>query len=166
MKESRRKFLWQVGGGLAGLTGLLKLAKAMSAQESVATLEEPCSTVPWDCPTSYTCDKLGGIACQNKFNCITTFTCGPTWFGDFKCEQLEFSCGSFECKTYGGEPGAQFHCLANFNYCNSFECDPGDFSCEIPKHYKCLNNEPAYSCSASVGTLSTAYAASISPPEP
>ncbi len=166
MKKGRRKFLWQIGSGLAGLTGLSKLAKAMSVQESVTTSDEPCSSVPWQCAPRYTCDALGGITCQNRFNCVSEFDCGPTWTGDFKCEQLEFSCGFFECVTYGGEPGAQFHCLANFSYCDTFNCDPGDFSCKIPEHYRCLKGESAYSCSQSVGTLSTAYAVPIIPPEP
>lgn len=163
MKKSRRRFLLQISSGLAGLTGLSKLAKAMSDQEPVST--EPCSTVPWECTGGYTCKAFGGITCQNRFNCASTFTCGPNWTGDFKCEQLEFSCGSFECKTYGGEPGAQFHCLANFSYCGTFNCDPGDFNCEIPEHYKCLKNESEYSCSQNVGTLS-AYSTPIIPPEP
>lgn len=162
MKESRRKFLWQVGSGLAGLVGLSKLTKAMSEQEATVLSDEPCSVVPWECELKYTCDKFGGITCANRFNCVSTFTCGPTLTGDFKCEQLEFSCGSFECK--GSEPGAQFHCLANFNYCNTFNCDPGDFSCKVGKHYKCLKNEPTYSCSTSIETLS-AYSAPIVPPE-
>lgn len=165
MKSDRRKFLWQVGSGLVGLTGFSKLAKAMVEQETATTSNEPCSSVPWECAPKYTCDRLGGIACVNRFNCVSTFKCGPTWFGDFKCEQLEFSCGRFDCTTYGGEPGAQFHCTANFSYCNDFNCNPGDFSCQVGRSYHCLKNEPAYSCSASVGPL-TAYAIPIVPPEP
>lgn len=164
MKSNRRKFLWQIGSGLAGLTELSKLAKAVVEQEITTASNKPCSTVPWDCAPSYTCDHFRGIACVNRFNCVSTFKCGPTWFGDFKCEQLEFSCGGFECTTYIGEPGAQFHCNANFNYCSSFECDLGDFKCEVGKHYHCLKKEPVYSCSASVGPLAT-YAAPIAPPE-
>jgi hypothetical protein len=154
MKEGRRKFLWQVGGLIAGLTGLSRLARAMSSNDAAVSSDEPCSVVPWNCNNNYTCDQFGGITCQNGFNCVSTFTCGPTWFGDFKCEQLEFSCGNFQCITYGGEPGAQFHCLARFANCNIFKCDPGDFSCEEGKHYSCSST-----------TLSTAYAVSIVPPE-
>ena len=157
MKKGRRKFLWQVVGGIAGLTGLSRLAKAMSSNDAAVSSDEPCSVVPWRCSPEYTCNQFRGISCQNAFNCVSTFTCGPSWFGDFKCEQLEFSCGNFQCLTYGGEPGAQFHCLARFANCNIFKCDPGDFSCEKDKHYI---------CSSSASALSTAaYAVSITPPE-
>lgn len=167
MKEGRRKFLWQVSSGLVGLAGLSRLAKAMTEQETSTVSNEPCSPGPWECQPKYTCDKFAGITCQERFNCILTFTCGPNWFGDFKCEQLEFSCGTFKCETFVGEPGAQFHCMANFSHCRDFTCNPGDFSCKIPDHYKCLKGESAYSCSASpsAGTLS-AYATPIVPPEP
>ncbi len=153
MKEGRRKFLQQFGVSLAGLTGLSKLAKAMAEGGAATSSTEPCSTVQWECQPKYQCDQFRGISCQNRFNCIVTHICGPTWFGDFKCEHLEFTCGNFECK--GSEPGTQFHCLARFSYCNDFNCDPGDFSCK-PEHY---------SCSATISSTS-AYAVPIAPPEP
>lgn len=134
-KQSRRQFLWQVGAGLVGLMGLSRLTKAMAVSQqtradALAAVPIPCGVVcatnPFHCPAAFVC---------------TGFHCGPSFLGDFEC-QNDFDCqpgGNFKC--LGSEPGNQFECFISFD-CNgpaTFWCDPGDFWCNPgpPNQYFC-----------------------------
>lgn len=143
-KQSRRQFLWQFGTGLAGLTGLLKLAKAMAADQRPNVAAIPAPVPP--CVGGVICaaPMAPFFHCGAAFVCIGGFTCGPSWLGDFEC-QNDFDCqqppggGQFKCS--GSEPGNQFECSVSFdcNGANPFWCDPGDFWCNPgpPNQYFC-----------------------------
>lgn len=141
-KQSRRQFLWKVGAGLAGLTGLSKLVQAMAADQKPHAVAVP---IP-PCMAGVTCAPPGpSFHCPALFSCIGGFQCGPSWLGDFEC-QNDFDCqtppgagGQFKC--VGSEPGNQFECFISFdcNGANPFWCDPGDFWCNPgpPNQYFC-----------------------------
>lgn len=135
-RESRRQFLHQMGTLLAGATGLLKLASAMS--EEVGTFALPrCPGMPSVTCQGFTCDQAQlQYHCTNDFTC-SPFICEPSWSGDFNC-QLSPDGNTFTCidlfHCVGSEPGAQFTCEDGVTFdCRSapqpFYCDHGDFNC-------------------------------------
>lgn len=148
-KQSRRQFLWELGMGLAGLMGISKLVKAMTVE-----LKPNVIAIPPVVPC------IGGVACVPPaqpfyhcpalYNCGFGFQCGPSWLGDFEC-QNGFDClgGGYpnvQFKCIGSEPGTQFECNIIFSCnghptygLNAFWCDPGDFWCNLgpPNQYFC-----------------------------
>lgn len=142
-KKSRRAFLWQVGAGLVGLTGLSRLAKAMTAPQPFAIPRCPDPDIPVFCDSSdpFTCDQAQlDYNCYNSFTCITNFTCGGSATGDFDCENETFTCHNFTCT--GAEPGVDYTCDRGF-ICGGtdFNCQRTDFACSL--NFTCT---PQFDC--------------------
>ena len=133
-KQSRRVFLWQVGAGLVGLTGLSRLAKAMTFPQPLAIPRCPDPNIPVVCDSTgqpYTCDQAQlYYHCYNSFTCVNDFTCGGSANGDFQCENEPFTCQThFRCM--GAEPGVDYTCDSGSFTCGGqvFECQITDFAC-------------------------------------
>lgn len=145
-KESRRKFLWQMGMGLAGFTGLSKLAKAMTGKPQPLAIPRCIPDEPVECADTqgYSCNQGEfWYHCHNSFTCPQQFTCGGSWTGDFKCYQEAFTCNEFNCN--GSESGFQFFCETQFG-CVIFNCDPGDHACPGGE-FTCGSMFDDYTCS-------------------
>lgn len=160
--QSRRQFLWQLAG-VASLTGLGRLAKAMAQviKPSASWRDEWCpdpdSPVTCDHPDAYDCDAPGHDCTKNEgFYCTNDFDCGSE-LNDFRCED-KFHCTSgFDCQGYG--IGPEFTCQGqsgdNDGY---FICNPyGQFTCSdfycqqeftCPQDYNCGDAFSDYNCQA------------------
>lgn len=135
-KKGRRIFLWQVGAGLLGLTGLSRLAKAMTAPRPLFIPRCPDPDIPVVCDQDpFTCDQAQQFyTCYNSFTCEPKFVCGGSFSGDFNCEKEPFSCRIFTCQ--GADYGVDFTCKPSYSCGGTdFQCERTDFTC--PQNFTC-----------------------------
>lgn len=157
----RRQFLWQLTG-IAGLTGLGRLAKAMAQtiQPLHRIADEECvdPELPITCnhPANYDCVDPGHNCTDNVgFYCTNDFDCG-SWLNDFICEDRFHCTGGFDCQ--GGGRGPEFTCRGGSNepdgyfICNPYgQFDCSDFYCQQEftcPNYNCGDAFSDYNCQA------------------
>ena len=143
-RKSRRAFLWQLGVGLVGFTGLSRLAEAMTFPQPLAIPRCSNPTIPVECDSEqpFNCDQAQiDYNCYNSFTCNTNFTCGPNFTGDFDCDNEPFSCGNFTCT--GAESGVDYTCDSPSFTCGGehFDCQATDFACT--QNFTC---NPQFDC--------------------